>query len=66
MTVNITIAPSPKRRKQLRVPESQYLVALATQIAEDHPQATVRAQYGQHADEVMVVRRAGEEDILLF
>lgn len=66
MTVNITIAPSPKRQKQLRVPESQYLVALATQIAEDHPQATVRAQYGQHVDEVMVVRRAEEDDVELF
>lgn len=66
MPVNVTVAPSPKRQKQLKVPESQYLVALATQIAEDDPQAIVWAQYGQHENDVMVIRCADEEDIELF
>lgn len=66
MPVSVTVAPSPKRQKHLKVPESQYLVALATQIAEDQPHSTVWAQYGQHKDDVMVIRRPDDEEVELF
>jgi hypothetical protein len=66
MPVSITVAPSPKRQKQLKVPESQYLVALAAQIAEDHPHATVLARYGHHDDDLMVIRPQDADDVELF
>ncbi|MCR6630510.1 MAG: hypothetical protein NVV74_10915 [Magnetospirillum sp.] len=66
MPVTVTVAPSPKRRKSLRAPEAQYLVDLATQIAEDHPQATVLARYGERQDEVLLIRKTGDEDTELF
>ena len=67
MAVTVMVAPSPKRQKQLRVPESQYLVSLAARIAEDYPHGTVTARYGHHKDDVMVIRRSeDEDDIELF
>lgn len=66
MPVSVTVAPSPKRQKHLRVGESQYLVALAAQIAEEHPQATVTAQYGHHQDDVMVIRKPEDDEVELF
>lgn len=66
MPVSVTVAPSPKRHKQLRPGESQYLVALAAEIAQEHPQSTVSARYGEHADDVMVIRQSGETDVELF
>ena len=69
MTVRVTVAPSPKRQKHLRVDESQYLVALAAQIAEDHPETPVTARYGHHRDDVMTLHRADKDsgdDIELF
>lgn len=67
VAVTVMVAPSPMRQKQLRVPESQYLVSLAARIAEDDPHATVTARYGHHKDDVMVIRRSeDEDDIELF